>query len=869
MVDDVAYSSTTESHEDTALEYIMIKPTIFIGLGTTGTNILKTFRQLIFEEYGHAGLPIFRYIAIETTEHETGDNPPQFEEYERISVVNATIASLAPIQMRLDPNHPYYNPHLAEWLNPDLLNQTQSFTDGAANIRMAGRLCLWENWVAICRSLSSARNAIISADSVPGTQQILRQHYEAKNLGVPYQLVDNNGVDVYIFGSLCGGTCSGMLIDIAYLLRNLLSQYNGNEVTGIFTMYDRFSAEGWDLTDAIRAANCYSSLSELNYYNHPNTIYEVIFPNDLRVNTPQKPYDYELIVSPTGKNPNTRFVSSDGRIDEDGLNLMVALNLFAESAADTDGHKKAIRTDWVGFEGFGALKLVSRGEIPTMTRGLASFGLTAVWYPKYRIATAAACRISRELCQNWLSASTSGSTILRDTEQAWDTIRQSADILASPEGIGQPSLRDEIETELNKACQVFNQEASVNTLRYWLNKLPGGVADPVTDRFDISGRYYAWMKAKVGECQKAFSEAIDNTLKDQLAKIDFQGEYGLADVRAFFEELDQIIEQALLRCPERLPILDLNALDFEPMHRAEKNIWLKITGRKKRVVEIHREKLIEDYRQLIIGHEGIYPKMRNYFLRPVLEAARAKLGFGVHSDGLTIKQQLDQITVNLEHCEQELQEEYKYVIRPPKYGCVKIVTNNLQNSIETDAESLSAQIVDDAPHPTLFVEDGHPITMDTFFNKEHEEMKLWMIETYRDLALRRINQTAEALATTKTQELLNVTDNDIEDLARRSNPYQEFVPEYQPFVLEPRTKIIVGHDPTNYRLNNLQMNLGFDRTSNSSVDRFLFFYEEEAGFAPNDLAVYELLKHHFESSPGAYGHSTHQDSNFYDLSSNQ
>ena len=41
------------------------------------------------------GLPVFRYVAIETTEYETGDNLPQFEKYERIAIVNAIIESLA------------------------------------------------------------------------------------------------------------------------------------------------------------------------------------------------------------------------------------------------------------------------------------------------------------------------------------------------------------------------------------------------------------------------------------------------------------------------------------------------------------------------------------------------------------------------------------------------------------------------------------------------------------------------------------------------------------------------------------------------------------------------------------------------------
>ena len=55
----------------------------------------------------------------------------------------------------------------------------------------------------------------------------------------PIQLVDDNGINVYVVGTLCGGSCSGMLIDMAYLIRSILGVGNANNVYGIFTMYDR------------------------------------------------------------------------------------------------------------------------------------------------------------------------------------------------------------------------------------------------------------------------------------------------------------------------------------------------------------------------------------------------------------------------------------------------------------------------------------------------------------------------------------------------------------------------------------------------------------------------------------------------------
>ena len=81
----------------------MIKPTIFVGLGTTGTDILKTLRELMSEEYKESGLPIFRYISIETKDSETGDNSKKFKDYEQIKVVNATIDETTPIRTVLQP----------------------------------------------------------------------------------------------------------------------------------------------------------------------------------------------------------------------------------------------------------------------------------------------------------------------------------------------------------------------------------------------------------------------------------------------------------------------------------------------------------------------------------------------------------------------------------------------------------------------------------------------------------------------------------------------------------------------------------------------------------------------------------------------
>ena len=146
----------------------MITPTIFVGLGTTGTNILKNLRELMAEEYGAKGLPLFRYIAIETDGEVNVQNTNQMDDYERINLIKATISSLQPVKLRLTSGEPLHNPHLEDWLDRELLKiEAGGFMNGASNIRMAGRLCLWENW----SDIGATFRAAIAAIMAPATRQ--------------------------------------------------------------------------------------------------------------------------------------------------------------------------------------------------------------------------------------------------------------------------------------------------------------------------------------------------------------------------------------------------------------------------------------------------------------------------------------------------------------------------------------------------------------------------------------------------------------------------------------------------------------------------------------------------------------------------
>ncbi len=843
----------------------MITPTIFVGLGTTGTDILKNLRELMAEEYGHAGLPLFRYIAIETNGDVNVQNTNQMEDYERINLIRATIPNVKPIDLRLTPGEPRYNPHLADWLDPELLKiEVGGFMAGASNIRMAGRLCLWENWANARSTFVNAIGAITAPATKRKTIDILTE----RNKIAVHPLDDAGFIKVYVLGSLCGGSCSGMLIDVGYFFRHLLSAYGDkSRIDGIFTMFDETHAANPDAMFNIRSANCHASLLELNYYHDQDTTYDITFPDGRKIeNMRKKPFDYTLFVSPSGRTAGNQFLTGAGDFDEPGLNLMVALNLFAESAADTAERINAIRTNYESHADFGTKKPVRQGEIPTMIRYMASFGLTAVWYPKYRIASATACAISNKLCKNWLRSHIPQATTVREAEMEWNQIlKENIDTLTSPEG--QLSIRNRINTHLENARQQWpNTEISANQLSQNMTNFPEG--DSFGKKLEQGGEYVELMKMQVSECKKAFLDAIEQSLKNQLGNIDFEGTRGLGDVKIFFETLDKSIESSIQKCPDRMPTLKLDKLDSSAMDRADNNLWLKLIFLRDDAVKAHRKNMVEQYCNLITAPgTGFYESVRNHFIRPILQEIRSELGFGVlpTDEGepnrrRTIKQRLDQIAGNLSQCIQKFNNEYNKAINPPISECVKIVANNPENRIDTDASTLSHQISQSDEGIDLL--DGEP--MAAFLEKEQEDIIAQMTETYRQLSLGQI-QVDDVV--TKAQELLGSGSFDIQNLASRSNPYQMFTPDYEPFAVDDSPNVIFGNSGEALTdLNNSLNGQGFSfQVSPSSADHLLFFYQEEAGFALDDLESHNTLDDKYSQSPGKYGHSTHKNADFYNL----
>ena len=399
---------------------LKIRPTVYVGLGTTGMEILNHLRQLNHLEYGQAGLPIFRYVSIETDASKSGRIPGidadervrgKFDEegvpiletglppnaYEVNEVIHTTLAFPEAIRAKINPaNRPIFNEDMASWLDEMILDAPAvNGGFGAGNLRMAGRLLLWENWnkgSLVGRSLLDAYNTVRYQPHRQKAESILTTHFDQKIE------VDSERCNIFIVGTLCGGTCSGMLLDIAYYFR-----YIGKEsakIYGIFTMPNAGLALGGDAK--ILQANCWASLVEQDFYQRPQTEYHLTLPDGAEIRERKAPFDVASFLSPTGMK-GYALVDASGKFVTGQLDQMVATDLFVRSL----GVDSLIEADLVNANlrdsRFKKVRDVADADKTAFVQSMFSSGvdIDGVWLPKNALVSSAVGIFIKILQENW------------------------------------------------------------------------------------------------------------------------------------------------------------------------------------------------------------------------------------------------------------------------------------------------------------------------------------------------------------------------------------------------------------------------------------------------------------------------------------
>jgi hypothetical protein len=361
-----------------------IQRTLCIGLGGTGRDVLMQIRRLIIDRYGRLdALPVVSFVHIDADKGASdisglstgntyrGENI-LFTPAERVIAtmssqeIDQLIGGLEQ-QGEFDRQSPY--DHIRSWLPPQLIRNVKTIEDGAGGIRPVGRLSFFHNYRKIKAAFETAENRT-------------RGHEQAM-LGQGFGV--ESGLNIFVVGSLCGGTGSGMFLDVAYALRKAYGDIE-NKLVGYWVI----SPELYGDTPSMNA-NVYAALKELNHYAAENTRFKACYdPWQLvSVDEDRPPFDFTYVLS--------NRTATDYRIlDKNKLCNVVAHKIFLDFG---DELTSVIKSQKDNFKD----KLTRLDNHPRRNvQRYLTFGLAKIYSPQERIVQMALTKVSRRLVNFWL-----------------------------------------------------------------------------------------------------------------------------------------------------------------------------------------------------------------------------------------------------------------------------------------------------------------------------------------------------------------------------------------------------------------------------------------------------------------------------------
>ncbi|MDJ0620243.1 MAG: tubulin-like doman-containing protein [Calothrix sp. MO_192.B10] len=423
-------------------QYRGINRTICIGLGGTGRDVLMRIRRLIVDRYGDlSNLPIVSFIHIDTdkaatqvTGIRTGSTYHGVDlSFKSAEKVSATMSSdevtmfVQGLERRSEyTRHGPYD-HIGRWFPPQLLRDIKAVEEGAKGIRPVGRLAFFHNYQKIQTAIETAERRTRGHDPL-----LLKSGLRVEP-----------GINIFVVGSLCGGTGSGMFLDIAYSLRHLYGEQS-SQIVGYLVI----SPQLYGNTPSMNA-NTYAALKELNYYSTPSSKFEAFYDiqNLVIVQEQRPPFDYAYLVSSQTKEEYE--ILSQGKL----CNVIahkIALDFSGELAPVVKGQRDNFLQPMIEID---------KHPRPNVQRYL-TFGLSAIYFPRDTIVQIALNHVSLALVKFWLigeGQSPDPTTVL---EQFLIQYRWHTDL----------AKKDGITNKLAESIQENNKTFS-STINAWRNKL--------------------------------------------------------------------------------------------------------------------------------------------------------------------------------------------------------------------------------------------------------------------------------------------------------------------------------------------------------------------------------------------------------------
>ncbi len=443
-------------------KYQGVTRAVCIGLGGSGLQTIMRLRRLIVERYGYLDMFPVRFVQIDTdsgaldnanlggkTFHRGVDISLKESEKVHIGMTAEDANKLRNALRKSQGNTPY--DFVGEWLPDYVIDNARAINKGAGGIRAVGRLCFFLNYAAIQRAITGAEI------STQVTHPRLRQKFG---------LIQNDALDIFIVGSLSGGTGSGTFLDVAYSVREL---YPNAKVYGYLVINPELPTKDGGNNGFDQQANIYAALMELDFYSRGNEFKAFYDKNDPRSKIQSNgtpPFNFTFLV---GRNTN----NSRYQIKEkDKLFNIIAQKIAIEFSSTLAPKLKEKRDD------FNFLLSQDDNYPRPNPQYYLTFGLSEIYCPIDRIIEINFARVSIALMQFWQFGSgqaPDSMSLMRTFYSTYDWHRDINQRLGFPErkldkisleGTGDSLMTDwerNCERNIINTCQTASDRESLST----------------------------------------------------------------------------------------------------------------------------------------------------------------------------------------------------------------------------------------------------------------------------------------------------------------------------------------------------------------------------------------------------------------------
>jgi serine/threonine protein kinase len=247
-------------------------PALLIGIGQTGLSLLFSLRRLIRERYGRSDvLANLRFLFIDTDPETTSAASQGPDALRPAEIITARLNRPAHYLQRegLPPVEP--------WLPPGLLYQLPKNPGPAAGVRPFGRLALCDNYRLIAQRIRQELETFL-------TDEPLERAGQATALGVR-----SNRPRAYLLAGLAGGTGSGMITDLAYVVRHELRSvgYRKPQTVGYFLVPPAEATSA----RTVGLANTFAALIELSYFGPEHRYVYRFDTTEAPISDPEPPFN--------------------------------------------------------------------------------------------------------------------------------------------------------------------------------------------------------------------------------------------------------------------------------------------------------------------------------------------------------------------------------------------------------------------------------------------------------------------------------------------------------------------------------------------------------------------------------------------------